>query len=42
MDVSLTCPWCHQIFNVKNDQLLCLQPEKLPPSTEHALEMVSF
>ena len=24
------------------DQLLCLQPEKLPPSTEHALEMVSF
>ena len=26
----------------KSDQLLCLQPEKLPPSTEHALEMVSF
>ena len=23
-------------------KLLCLQPEKLPPSAEHALEMVSF
>ena len=30
------------IQKLKNDQLLCLQPEKLPPSTEHALEMVSF
>ena len=26
----------------ESNQLLCLQPEKLPPSTEHALEMVSF
>ena len=26
----------------KSDQLLCLQPEKLPLSAEHALEKVSF